>query len=456
MITIKTDSRKIKKGDTFVAVKCEQNDGHKYIEKAIENGASKIVCEHGNYSVPTLVVKDTRAYLEETLKKEYSYIFDKLKLIGITGTNGKTTTAYITQKLFNKLGIKTAYIGTIGYYIDEKIMSLPNTSPDIADMYSMFVDAYEKGCKYVVLEASSQGLDAGRLHGIKFDYAVFTNLTQDHLDYHKNMENYANAKKILFDSLKENGKSIINIDDPYYIYYVKPNTITYGFNESDYQITSYKLNPSYSIFKYKHNNEENEIKLSIPGKHNIYNALVSIILASEIGKNYDEFKSIMNELDSPDGRMNTIKYKDSTIIIDYAHTPDAVEKILNTAREMTKNNIYTVFGCTGDRDRTKRPIMMGIVTNLSTKAIVTVDDLHNEEVSQIIDDMLKGNKNNNYEIELDRKEAIRKGMSYLKRDDILLILGKGHEEFIIVKDKKIPHNDMKAVKEIMNEEDTSI
>ena len=169
MITIKTDSRKIIPGDTFVAVKCEQNDGHKYIEKAIENGATKVVCEKGSYSVETVVVPDTRAYLEEVLVKEYSYVFDKLKLIGITGTNGKTTTAYITQKAFSALGIKCAYIGTIGYYIDEKIKPLPNTSPDLADLYELFVDAYEKGCKYVVLEASSQGLDAGRLNTLNFE-----------------------------------------------------------------------------------------------------------------------------------------------------------------------------------------------------------------------------------------------------------------------------------------------
>ena len=450
MITIKTDSRKIKPGDTFVAIKCEENDGHKYIEKAIENGASKIVCERGNYSVPTIVVSDTRKYLEETLKKEYSYVFDKLKIIGITGTNGKTTSAYIMQKVFNSLGIKTAYIGTIGYYIDEKIKSLPNTSPELSFLYELFVDAYEKGCKYVVLEASSQGLAGGRLNTIEFDYAIFTNLTQDHLDYHKTMENYANAKKILFDNLKSDGVSILNIDDPYHTYFIKPNLITYGFNESDYQITSYELNPNNSIFKYKHNDNEYEIKLSIPGKHNIYNAIISVIMLTETGSKYEDFKDCFNNLASPDGRMNTVKYKNSSIIIDYAHTPDAVEKIINTAREMTKGNIYTVFGCTGDRDRTKRPIMMEIVTNLSTKAIITSDDLHNESIDQILDDMLKDNKNTNYEIEIDRYKAIKKGISYLKDDDILLILGKGHEEYIIVKDEKIPHNDMKAVKEIIN------
>ncbi len=456
MITIRTDSRKIRPGDTFVAIKCEENDGHKYIESAIKNGASKIVAEYGEYSVPTTIVKDTREYLENELKNKYGYIFDKLKLIGITGTNGKTTTAYITQKVFNKLNKKTAYIGTIGYYIDEKICPLNNTSPDLANLYELLVDAYENNCEYVVLEASSQGLAGGRLNGLKFDYAVFTNLTQDHLDFHKNMENYANAKKILFDSLKENGVSIINIDDVYHTYYIKENTITYGFNESDYQISSYELKPHYSVFKYKHSNINNEIKINIPGKHNIYNALVSIILLEQIGIKYQEFKNIMSEIDSPDGRMNTIKYKNSSIIIDYAHTPDAVEKIINTAREMTDGDIYTVFGCTGDRDRTKRPIMTNIVTNLSTKAIITMDDLHNEEVSQIIKDMLNGLKNTNYEIELDRREAIRKGIRYLKDNDILLILGKGHEEFIIVKSQKIPFNDMKIVKEIVKENNTSM
>ncbi len=450
MITIKTDSRKIKPGDTFVAVKCEENDGHKYIEKAIENGATTIVCEHGNYSVNTIVVKDTKKYLEEILKKEYSYIFDKIKLIGITGTNGKTTSAYIIQKSLNKMGIKTAYIGTIGYYIDEKVLSLPNTSPDLSSLYELFVDAYESDCKYVVLEASSQGLEGGRLNTLMFDYAIFTNLTQDHLDYHKTMENYSNAKRILFDKLKKDGISILNIDDPYHTKYITDNYITYGFNESDYQITSYDLKPDYSVFKYKHNNEEYEIKTIIPGKHNIYNVLVSIIILEELGNKYEDFKNVMSLIDSPDGRMNTIKYKDNVIIIDYAHTPDAVEKILKTAHEMTDKNIYTVFGCTGDRDRTKRPIMMDIVTNLSTKAIVTIDDLHNEDITQILDDMLKGIKNSNYEIELDRYKAIEKAISYLNSGDILLILGKGHEEFIIIKDKKIPHNDMKAVKEIIN------
>ena len=451
MITIRTDSRKIKPGDTFVAVKCAVNDGHKYIDKAIEKGATKIIAEEGTYSVETEIVSDSRKHLEDLLKTTYSYVFDKIKLIGITGTNGKTTTAYMIHDALNKLNKKCAYIGTIGYYINEKICSLPNTSPDLADLYELIVDAYDNGCEYVVLEASSQGLDGGRLNGLEFDYALFTNLTQDHLDHHKTMENYALAKKMLFDALKENGTAILNYDDEAKHYYVKPNTIYYGFNGGDYQITDFKLTPHSSTFTYKNNSIDTTININIPGKHNIYNALTTLIVLDILGESKENIISVMPKLKAPDGRMDTIKYNNNSIIIDYAHTPDAVEKIINTAREMTTGNIYTVFGCTGDRDRTKRPIMTEIVTNLSTQAIITIDDLHNEDANQIVSDMLEGLKNTNYEICLDREKAIEIGINYLKDNDVLLILGKGHEEFIIVKDEKIPFNDKKVASKIIDE-----
>ena len=215
MINIKSDSRKIKPGDTFIAIKCEVNDGHKYIEQAIQNGAGKIIAEHGNYSVPTLIVEDTRNYLNKYLKENYNKYLEEMTIIGITGTNGKTTSAYLIYSALNKLGIKCAYIGTIGYYLDKKIFNLPNTNPDVCDMYELIINAYDNGYKYVVLEASSHGLYSGRLEGLIFDYAIFTNLTRDHLDFHKTMENYALAKQQLFKKLKPNGIGITNIDDEY-------------------------------------------------------------------------------------------------------------------------------------------------------------------------------------------------------------------------------------------------
>lgn len=449
MINIKSDSRKIRPGDTFIAVKCEVNDGHKYIEKAIENGATKVIAEYGKYEVETLIVPDTRKYLNEYLKENYSKILDEMTIIGITGTNGKTTSSYLIYSALNKAGKKCAYIGTIGYYLDKKVSNLPNTNPDICDMYDLIVNAYDNGCRYVVLEASSHGLYNGRLEGITFDYAIFTNLTRDHLDFHITMENYAKAKQILFEKLKPNGISIINVDDSYKDYYLKDNSITYGQNKSDYQILNYEATNQNTVINFKLKDKELKLVSPLLGDYNIYNLLCAIIILDNLNVSLDEIVNIIQTLSCPPGRMDTIKYGTNSIIIDYAHTPDAMEHILNTVKKTTNGNIYTVFGCTGDRDREKRPMMMEIATKNSKKVIVTIDDPHNEEVSQILDDMLKDNKNNNYEICLDRGKAIEKGISLLKDKDILMILGKGHEEVIIYKNERIPFNDKKYVEEVL-------
>ena len=242
MLKIKTDSRKVKNGDTFVALRGINSDGHDYIESAIKNGAVKIVAEEGSYSVQTVIVDDSRKYLEEFLYDEYKSYLEDMKIIGITGTNGKTTTSYLLYEALNRLKVNTSYIGTVGFYKKEKVKDLPNTSPDICDIYDILVDSYESGYKTVVMEVSSQGLSYGRLNKIPFDYAVFTNLTQDHLDYHGTMENYAKAKQQLFYQLKKDGISVINIDDSYHSYYEIGDTRTYGFAGSDYQIKNMELN----------------------------------------------------------------------------------------------------------------------------------------------------------------------------------------------------------------------
>ena len=212
-MNIKVDSRKIKPGDIFIAIKGINDDGHNYIEEAISNGAKQVIVESGLYSVDTLVVKDTHEYLVNYLKDNYYDKIKDLKLIGITGTNGKTTSSYLLWQALNKLGIKTAYIGTIGFYIDEKIKELNNTTPDILDLYEMFIEAINNDCEYVVMEVSSHSLSFNRVGGLLFDYGMFTNLTQDHLDYHLNMKDYALAKQKLFKSIKKDGYAIINIDD---------------------------------------------------------------------------------------------------------------------------------------------------------------------------------------------------------------------------------------------------
>lgn len=449
MINIKSDSRKVRPGDTFIAVKCEVNDGHKYIDKAIENGATKIIAEYGNYDVETLIVPDTRKYLNNYLKENYNKYLEEMTIIGITGTNGKTTSAYLIYSALNKLGKKCAYIGTIGYYLDEKVSNLPNTNPDICDMYELIINAYDHGYRYVVLEASSHGLYNGRLEGINFDYAIFTNLTRDHLDFHETMKNYAEAKQILFKKLKQDGIGIVNIDDKYKDYFACKNILTYGKNPSDYQILNYDASNQNTIIDFKLKDKNLKIVSPLLGEYNIYNLLCAIIIMDNLNIELNEISNVVKNLSCPPGRMDTVKYGTNSIIIDYAHTPDAMEHILNTVRKTTTGNIYTVFGCTGDRDREKRPIMMDIATKLSKFVVVTIDDPHNEDVNQILDDMLTGNKRNNYDICLDRGKAIEKGISLLKDKDILMILGKGHEEVIIYKDERIPFNDKICVEQIL-------
>lgn len=453
MLNIQTDSRKIKKGDIFVAVKCEVNDGHAYVEKAIENGASKVVVERGEYSVPTEIVPDTREYLKKYLKENYDQYVNEMTLIGITGTNGKTTSSYLLYQALNALGIKTAYIGTIGFYLEKRECLLPNTSVDLCDTYDLLMKAYDKGFKTVVLETSSHALYNKRLDILSFDYAVFTNLTQDHLDYHKTMENYAKAKEILFTKLKQNGKAIINMDDPnYQRFSLKDNkNIFYGINHGDVKIIDYNMNSNGTEFTYEYQNKKNKLMTKLVGKYNLYNLLVCLTILLDMKIDEGKIKRVFPKLECPNGRMDKINFENKSIIIDYAHTPDAIEKIISTVKEFTKGNIYVVFGCTGDRDRGKRPIMMDIVTKNAKYAVVTNDDPHNEDEHQIVNDMLNGIEKNNYEICLDRKKAIHKGISLLKEDDALLILGKGHEEFMIIKDKKIPFNDKNVVLEYLEE-----
>lgn len=450
-MNIKVDSRKVKEGDIFVAIKGINHDGNDYIEEAIKNGATTVVVEKGLYSVDTLIVKDTKEYLIKYLKENYYDKIKNLKLIGITGTNGKTTSCYLLYQSLNKLNKKCAYIGTIGFYIEDSVTKLNNTTPDILDIYEMLLECARKNCEYVVMEVSSHALSLKRVEGLLFDYVVFTNLTKDHLDYHKNMEYYALAKKNLFIKLKENGKAIINIDDKYHDYFLldSNSNITYGINSSNYQIKDYQVNESGSVFNVFYNNKNNQFKTNLIGKYNIYNTLISIIILNEIGYYYDDIYKIISELSAPKGRMEVVKYNDNLIIIDYAHTPDAVLKIIKTVKQLSKNKIYTIIGCGGNRDKTKRPEMAKIATELSDFVVFTSDNPRDENPNDIIDDMIRNLEYNNYEIIINRKEAIEKSIQMLTKSDILLVLGKGHEDYQIINGKKIDFDDKKVVLEII-------
>jgi len=382
------------------------------------------------------------------LVKKYAKSFKDWKIIGLTGTNGKTTTAYMTYQLLRKVGINVAYIGTIGFYYNDEFEKTANTTPDILSLYNNLFKAKEKGCQIVIIEASSIGLKEGRMAGLKFDAAVFTNLTHDHLDYHKTMKEYMIAKLELFRNLKKHGTAIVNIDSRYGKFFtVKKRTITYGFKDAT--IRCKKHDESYSNITYVYNGNTYELQSPLFGKYNIYNAMASIGILLTLGIDIEKINEYYPTLEAPKGRINIIDYKTNKIIIDYAHTPDGLKQVLTSASKLTSGKTYVVFGCPGNRDRAKRPIMAKIADKYSDYFIITNDDPHYEDEMQIINDAIKGLESDKYDIIIDRKKAISKGIKLLKKDDTLLILGKGHEDSIIIKDKEIPHNDEKYVKEVI-------
>lgn len=441
MKTIKTNSKLIKNGDTFIALKGNNNDGHDYILEALCNGAKKIICE----KIPPFIkiVPDTKSYLDNYLKENFSDNFKDLKIIGVTGTNGKTTTAFLISNMLTNLNINNAYIGTIGFYINNNfIKDLNNTTPDILTIYNLINEAKEKNCEYIVMEVSSHALEQNRLNGIKFDSSIFTNLTQDHLDYHKTMDNYLNSKLKILSKLKENGTMIINNDDKYSNYFKKNNYVTLGFNESDFTINEYTNLSDGTFISFSNNNKNYSIKIPLHSKFNIYNYTSSIACLNSLGFDLNKLLSISNNIKPPSGRMELIS---NNIIIDYAHTPDAVLKIIENVKSCYKKKIITIIGCGGNRDKEKRPIMGEIATTNSDYVIFTNDNPRFENEISIMNDITSNLKTNNYEIIYDRKEAIKKGIDLIDNNSILLILGKGHENYQIIKDKKIHFSDKEIV-----------
>lgn len=454
MIDIKSDSRKVKKGDTFIAIKNASRDGHDYIEEAIKNGASKIICERGNYPVETVIVPDTKQYLRDYLYDNYYNEIKDMKLIGVTGTNGKTTICFLVYQMLSKLGVKAAYIGTIGFYCNNEHRLLNNTTPDTDILYEMLLEAKEKGASVVVMECSSHALDNDRLYGLKFDEVAFTNLTQDHLDYHKTIENYIKAKKILFTLTRGDKLAVINADVPYYEEFINKENknILISQTKGDLLIKDMDLSHLNTSINFEYDGKSYSTTINMIGKYNVYNYLTSLLLVKNIGFEIDDILKLSNEITAPDGRMEKIQYKDNSIFIDYAHTPDAVINVLKNAEEYKKGRIITIIGCGGDRDRTKRPIMGKAAEDYSDYVIYTDDNPRTEDEKQIMDDILEGVKKNNHEVIFDRKKAIERGIDLLNSNDLLMILGKGHEDYQIIGTEKIHFSDKEVVENYINKE----
>lgn len=442
------DSRLVKPGDLFAAIRGTHQDGHQYAKDAVQKGAAALLVETPleNVSVPQVVAANARKALARIAAVFYHHPAEKLTLIGVTGTNGKTTTTYLCEAIFRQAGIKTGIIGTIQNKIGDKIIPCKNTTPESADLFQLFREMVDSGVKIAIMEVSSHALDQGRIEGIHFDTAIFTNLTQDHLDYHQTMESYFNAKAKLFESpaLKPNGTAVINADDPYgqrLQKQMKARVITYGLRHAEIQAGQIQLDWKGIAFHVRAPAGEFPIKMQLSGEFNVYNTLAAIGAGLSQNLSPETIRAGLERAQFVRGRFESVgRDLPFAVIVDYAHTPDGLENLLQSAKRLTKGKLIVVFGCGGDRDRGKRPLMGAIAERFADEIIVTSDNPRSEEPIAIIRGIEQGMKKPHH-VEPDREKAIGLALALAKPHDSVIIAGKGHETTQTFKDKTIHFDD---------------
>jgi UDP-N-acetylmuramoyl-L-alanyl-D-glutamate--2,6-diaminopimelate ligase len=444
IISIENDSRKVQKGSLFICIKGFTVDGHDFAETAEINGAAAILAEQKlSLNIPVIQVKDTKRAMAVLADAFYGHPTKKLKLIGITGTNGKTTTSHLIEKVFSKANIKTGLIGTMYTKVADEIIEAKNTTPDSLTLQKNFSKMVRSGVSLAVMEVSSHSLDMGRVHGCDFDVAVFTNLTQDHLDYHKTMDEYLRAKSLLFSQLGNifNPMSpkfaIFNADDPASIIYQKStaaHVVTYGIDcEADIRASNIQMKSSGTFFDLNINGDSYPIKLQLIGKFSVYNVLASIAAAFVSGLEVDSIIQAIEEIKGVPGRFELVDAgQNYTVIVDYAHTPDSLENVLKTIQQFAKRRIFVIVGCGGDRDRSKRPLMAQIACRHGTDPIFTSDNPRSEDPITILKEMELGVQGEKYLVQPDRRKAILTAVKQATEDDVILIAGKGHETYQII------------------------
>lgn len=449
------NSKKVAPGNLFIARRADSREGAQHIQEAIQSGAVAILAESGNPfikgvtqlihpHIPTLL-----GQLASTFYKRAHNLFT----VGVTGTNGKTTVTYLLKHLLDHFGQEAGLIGTIDYLIGKKRCSAERTTPDVISNHKMLKEMVEAGCQAALMEVSSHGLMQGRVDGIDFDVAIFTNLTQDHLDYHHTMENYAEAKKRLFTSLSNKSVAVVFKDSSWHqkmVESTKASILTYGFSEgADLRATPLAMGVQGSTFEVHFKSESITFSWALIGKHNILNALAAMGSMIHKGFKLKDLKDPIRTFKSAPGRLERVL--NAQVFVDYAHTPDALENVLNTLRELDRGEgrIITVFGCGGDRDKGKRPLMGALVDRLSDIAIVTSDNPRTEEPLAIVQEILKGFKEKEPLVILDRAEAIARAIMMKKREDLILIAGKGHETYQQIKHHTLPFDDRRVAMETL-------
>lgn len=451
------DSRKVTPGCLFVCIKGFVTDGHVYIDKAIQNGASAILVqdEVSGLSVPTIRATDTRKALAQVGANFYGHPEQELTVIGVTGTNGKTSVATLIKNTLESVGETVGLIGTNGNMIGSKMLSTERTTPESLELSALFRQMADEGIRYVVMEVSSHSLFLHRVYSIPFKVGIFTNLTQDHLDFHKTMENYYLAKRTLFDRCEI---GITNMDDAAGKR-VKDEApcpiLTYSIDScADFEAKNIDITAKGVTFTLKTPEKGYEAFLKIPGKFSVYNAMAAFCACAALGVKPESILSALSEVKGVKGRIETLPTStEYTVIIDYAHTPDGIENILTTVREFTKNRIITVFGCGGDRDATKRPIMGEMAGKLSDYCIITSDNPRTEEPMSIIYQVEDGMKRSGceYTVIENRRKAILHALTIAQAGDCIVLAGKGHETYQILGKEKHHFDEREVVAELLAE-----
>lgn len=462
---IQSDSRKVEDNHLFVAVRGTVVDGHTYINGAIEKGAAAIICEEippvpetllSEKSPVFILVKDSAEALGLALSTWYDNPSEKLILVGVTGTNGKTTIATLLYEMFRKMGHKVGLLSTVCNYIDGEAIPTEHTTPDPITLHNLIYKMVQAGCEYAFMEVSSHSIDQKRISGLSFDGGIFTNLTRDHMDYHKTVENYLKAKKKFFDDLPSTAFAITNADDKAGLVMLQ-NTAAQKLTYSLRTLADFKgkiLESHFEGTELLINNRE--VSVQFVGRFNAYNLLAVYGAAVSLGKDPEETLIVLSTLHSVSGRFQTIQSSEGyTAIVDYAHTPDALVNVLNSIHEVLDGNgrVITVVGCGGNRDKGKRPIMAKEASKSSDQLIITSDNPRFEEPQDIINDMLAGLDNTDKKKTLsiaDRREAIRTACMLAKKGDVILVAGKGHENYQEIKGIKHHFDDTEILKDIFS------
>ena len=452
---ITSDSREIKEGYAFVCVSGVADDGHNYAADAANKGAVAVITEREMGVRNEIVVSDTHEVYADMCANWFGKPADSLKLIGVTGTNGKTSITYMLKSILECAGYKVGLIGTIQNMIGDEAIPTKNTTPGVYELNRLFALMKQKGCQYVVMEVSSHALHQKRVCNLSFDAAIFTNLTQDHLDYHITMENYLDAKKMLFKMCKT---AIVNSDDDYCEQLIEGldcKIVSYSLADaSTYSAKAVKYYPASVEYELVSNDILNHIKFNTGGKFSVYNSMCAAVTALELGLPISVVADAIKNIEGIKGRAESVPTgRDFTVIIDYAHTPDGLKNILKTFRDCEKNRVIALFGCGGDRDKTKRPIMGNIAVRFANYVIVTCDNPRSEDPDEIIKDILEGTSGSAVPVKViqNRIDAIKYAVSIAEAGDIIVLAGKGHETYQILNTGTIHLDEREIVREALCE-----